>query len=237
MEKLAEGIRTSGADHEGITEIKGTPVFLDHLPGGRRLVICGAGHVALCVIRLGVMLGYEVTVIEDREEFAEKAREAGAQQVICKPFGAALDGIAGDPETAFVIMTREHAHDVECLRRILKKSCAYVGMMGSRSRTERVRSILAEHGIPEERISQLHAPIGLKIGAATPEEIAVSIVSQILQETSEGKGKGCAFPKELLDAVLALYGVSGCPSEDDRGPASDDAAGKAGDACGERGRE
>ena len=76
--ELAEGIRISGADHEGITNIKGTPVFLDHLPGGRRLVICGAGHVALCVIRLGVMLGYEVTVIEDREEFAEKAREAGA---------------------------------------------------------------------------------------------------------------------------------------------------------------
>ncbi len=202
-EELAEGIRISGADHEGITNIKGTPVFLDHLPGGRRLVICGAGHVALCVIRLGVMLGYEVTVIEDREEFAEKAREADAQQVICKPFGEALDGIAGDPETAFVIMTREHAHDVECLRRILKKSCAYAGMMGSRSRTLNVREQLLHEGYDARKVNEVRMPIGIPIGSRTPEEIAVSVAAQLIQAMNEAD-RGEQFPTGMPEELAAI---------------------------------
>ena len=118
-EQTAQEIRTLLPEREGILENGNRKIFLERIPGEKKLVICGAGHVSLCLIRLCPALGYEMTVIEDREEFAEKAREAGAQQVICRPFGEALEGIEGDLTTAFVIMTREHAHDVECLRRIL----------------------------------------------------------------------------------------------------------------------
>ena len=102
-------------------EESGARVFTERIAKGRRLVLCGAGHVALCVIRLAAMLGYGTTVIEDREEYARKAREVGAQRVICRDFGEALAEIPGDETTAFVVMTREHAHDVECLRRILPR--------------------------------------------------------------------------------------------------------------------
>ena len=167
-EELAEKIRKSGGDRKGILKKAGSRVFMDHLSDGRRLVICGAGHVSLCVIRLGVMLGYEVTVIEDREEFAEKARAAGAHQVICRPFGETLDGITGDPVTAFVIMTREHIHDVECLRRILTKTYAYAGMMGSRSRTQNVRQQLLDEGYDVRKVDDVQMPMGLSIGSRTP---------------------------------------------------------------------
>ena len=149
--ELAEEIRLLPSERDGLTKTGKSMVFLEWISGRKKLVICGAGHVSLCVIRLGVMLGYEVTVIEDREEYAAKAREAGAGQVICKPFREALDRIEGDLSTAFVIMTREHAHDVECLRRILKKSFAYAGMMGSRGRTDQVRKQLLEEGFEPER--------------------------------------------------------------------------------------
>ena len=129
-------IRGLPAGKTGMLETDGSRVFLERISENRKLVICGAGHVSLSVIQIAVMLGFEVTAIEDRTEYADKAREAGAGHVVCSPFTEALDGIAGDDATAFVVMTREHAHDVDCLRRILGKEYAYAGMMGSRSRTE-----------------------------------------------------------------------------------------------------
>jgi len=176
-EELAGKVR---AVQPGILEGAGSRVFLERLTEGKRLVICGAGHVALCVIRIALTLGYEVTVIEDREEFAGKAREAGAQYVACKPFGEALDELPEDPMTAYVIMTREHSHDVECLRRILQRSFAYAGMMGSRSRTEQVRRQMLEEGFDAEKVERVCMPIGLPIGSRTPEEIAVSVAAELI---------------------------------------------------------
>ena len=197
-------------EKDGLLTAGNSRVFLERISAGRKLVLCGAGHVSLCVIRLGVMLGYEITVIEDREEYAAKAQEAGAQQVICRPFGEALDGIAGDLSTAFVIMTREHAHDVECLRRILKKPFAYAGMMGSRSRTEQVRSQLLEEGYDPEKVQAVHMPIGLPIGSRTPEEIAVSVAAElisVLNAADPGEGYPPGMAEELAggtQGVLAM---------------------------------
>ena len=205
--ELAEEIRTSGGDREGVFEKAGVRIFPDYLSDGRRLVICGAGHVSLCVIRLGVMLGNEVTVIEDREEFAEKARTAGAHRVICKAFGEALDGITGDPATAFVVMTREHVHDVECLRKILKKTYAYAGMMGSRSRSQNVREQLLDEGYDALKVNEVHMPIGLPIGSRTPEEIAVSVMAQVIQvmnSADPGENFPAGMPEEL--AVIESRG-------------------------------
>ena len=226
---------SGGLTMEALRALPREDIFREEIGDVRTAVVCGAGHVGRAVIRLGKFLGWHVVCLDDREAFCAQALRDGADESVCGRFGALLaDNAKGafsyDAHTCFVVVTRGHTSDLECLEEIFAHPFGYLGMMGSRSRTQRVRSLLKEHGIPEEKTARLHAPIGLKIGAVTPEEIAVSIVSQILQETSEGKGKGCAFPKELLDALLALYGVSGCPSEDDRGTAPDDADGKAGDA-------
>ena len=199
-EAAGEILKTAGP--AGIVGEKGSRIFLERIADGKKLVICGAGHVALCVIRLGVMLGYEITVIEDRKEFAGKAREAGAHQVFCKPFGEALDGIEEDPSAAFVIMTREHSHDVECLRRILPKAYGYVGMMGSRSRTEEIRRQMLEEGFDAQKIAQLHMPIGLPIGSRTPEEIAVSVAAELISVmNSQQPGEG--FPPGMAEELAA----------------------------------
>ena len=200
--ELAEGIRTMDCPQAGLLEQNGSQVFLERISDGKRLVICGAGHVALCVIRIGVILGYEITVIEDRREFAEKAGEAGAHRVICKPFGEALDEAGDDPMTAFVIMTREHSHDVECLRRVLQRPSAYIGMMGSRSRTEQIRQQMLEEGYDARKVEQIHMPIGLRIGSRTPEEIAVSVAAElisVLNAADPGEG----FPPGMAEELAA----------------------------------
>ena len=200
--ELAEAIRTMDCPQAGLLEQNGSQVFLERISDRKRLVICGAGHVALCVIRIGVMLGYEITVIEDRREFAEKAGEAGAHRVICKPFGEALDEAGDDPMTAIVIMTREHSHDVECLRRILQGPSAYIGMMGSRSRTDQIRQQMLEEGYDPRKVEQIHMPIGLKIGSRTPEEIAVSVAAElisVLNAADPGEG----FPPGMAEELAA----------------------------------
>ena len=200
-EKLAAGIRTVPGQ-AGIVETMGQRVFLERISDGKKLVICGAGHVALCLIRIAVTLGYEVTVIEDRSEYAEKARAAGAHRVICRPFGEALEEVTGDPLTAYVIMTREHIHDLECLRRILRKDFAYAGMMGSRSRTEQVRQQMLEEGFDARKTESVHMPIGLPIGSRTPEEIAVSVAAElisVLNTADPGEG----FPPGMAEELAA----------------------------------
>ena len=149
-------------------------------------------------------------MIEDREEYAAKAREAGAHRVLCSPFTEALDGIAGDFSTAFVVMTREHAHDVDCLRKILLKPYAYAGMMGSRSRTEQVREQMLAEGFDSRKVEQLHMPIGLPIGSRTPEEIAVSVAAElisVLNTADPGEGFPPGMAEELAaaqDGMLAM---------------------------------
>ena len=203
-------IRRLPPGRTGMLESGGSRIFLEQITGGRKLVICGAGHVSLSVIRIAATLGFEVTAIEDRTEYAEKAREAGAHQVICSPFTEALDGITGDGATAFVVMTREHTHDVDCLRRILGKDYAYAGMMGSRSRTEQIREQMLAEGLDTRKVEQLHMPIGLPIGSRTPEEIAVSVAAElisVLNASDPGEGLPEGMAEELAgqpEGVLAM---------------------------------
>ena len=170
-----------------------------------KLVICGGGHVAQCVIRIGATLGYQMTVIEDRAEYAEKARDAGAQRVMCKPFTEALDETGDDPMAAYVIMTREHSHDLECLRAILRRPFLYAGMMGSKSRTEQVRQQMLAEGFDPRQVERIHMPIGLQIGSRTPEEIAVSVAAEliaVLNAADPGEG----VPPGLAEEVAAEVG-------------------------------
>lgn len=186
---------------EKVEEYKGCRVFCERLGRRQRMVICGAGHVSIPVIQMGKMTGFHVIVLEDRPSFADQARRAGADEVICKPFREGIRQTGINEDTFVVIVTRGHRYDTDCLEEVLKGTFAYVGMMGSRRRTAIVKNQLEAQGYPGEKIGQIHAPIGLDIGAETPEEIAISIMAQIIavrreQAYSEG------YPTELLDALL-----------------------------------
>lgn len=176
-------------------------VFYEVLGRRPELVLCGGGHVAAAVLRLAQFLQMPVTVIEDRPHFADQARTAGAVQVICDSFEHALEGIQGGPDVYFVIMTRGHRHDKVCLESILRKPYAYVGMMGSRSRVRLLKETLLEEGFSAKEVEDLHAPIGLDIGSETPEEIAVSVMGEIISVKNRDQ-RTAIFPDEIRESLL-----------------------------------
>ena len=196
LERLPEENSTCGVRRDGETR-----VFWDVLGQEKRLVICGGGHVSVPVIRIGVMLGWRVTVLEDRPEFANHARAAGAEEVLCMPFGEALEQVEGTTDTYFVVLTRGHRYDQICLEKIVKKEHAYIGMIGSRRRSALVRQNLREKGCDPEVLDQVASPIGLDIGAETPEEIGVAILAEIIGVKNR-KRRTCGYPKEIRRAVL-----------------------------------
>lgn len=194
----------------GILESAGQRIFVERFGAAPQLVVCGGGHVGASVVRLAKLLGLPVTALEDRPEFAEELRQAGADAVLCLPFAEGLAQIPGGQETYFVVVTRAHSCDIACLRSILQKPAAYVGMMGSRKRAALVHTQLAELGLPQERIDDLHAPIGLSIGAKTAQEIALSILAEIVsvknsRQQTEGFSPAllAALEQQTAPAVLA----------------------------------
>ena len=170
----------------------GLTVFLNVLCADARLVICGAGHIAIPLARFSQQLGFRVTVIDDRADFANPARFEGCQ-VIAEEFTIALREMALGPATYVVVITRGHEHDVDCLEEILEKKTAYVGLIGSRRRVQFVLEILAGKGIPRTRLKDVFTPIGLPIGAESPEEIALSIMSELVCVQRKGAGQARAL--------------------------------------------
>lgn len=155
------------------------------------------------IIALGKMLGFRVTVLEDRPSFADNARRAGADEVICENFVDGLSHAEGGTDSYFVVVTRGHRYDEICLGEILKKKYVYVGMMGSRARSAIVKRNLVELGFPKEQVEAVHTPIGLDISAESPEEIAVSIMGEIIAHKNSRK-RSFGYPDEFLDELLKL---------------------------------
>ncbi len=155
-------------------------ILLESFGQRKHLVICGAGHVALNLIKMAKLVGFNVTSLEDRLVFANMATEAGADEVICDAFDQGLQKVVSTEDTCFVIMTRGHRFDEMCLREIFKKQYAYIGMMGSKGRAINVRRDMEKEGIDKDTLAALHAPIGMEIGAQTPSEIAVSVLGELI---------------------------------------------------------
>lgn len=196
----------AGCGASGILTLEDARVFVEKFGGTPRLVVCGGGHVAESVVRLAVMLGLPVTGLEERPEYADALRRAGAEEVLCGPYAESLARVKGSAETYFIVATRAHTFDVECLTEIYKKRFAYVGMLGSKSRSALVRRQLTEAGVPPEMAEGLHAPIGLAIGGQTAQEIALSILAEIVQlKNSRQQTEG--FPPEMLNALDGCGGA------------------------------
>lgn len=163
------------------------------------LVICGAGHIGAHVAALGRMLEFDVTVIDDRADWLTPERFPGVSRSV-GAYGAMLDRLPQREDTCFVIATHGHQQDLQCLERIARMPAAYVGLLGSRKKTALVHRRLEELGVPQERIDQLHMPIGLPIGGDTPAEIAVSIAAELVQ--CRGRNSASGF---LGEPVLAQW--------------------------------
>lgn len=200
----------AGCGASGTLTLENKRVFVEKFGGAPRLVICGGGHVAESVVRLAVMLDLPVTGLEERPDYADALRRAGAEKVLCGPYAENLTQVEGSAETYFVVATRAHSFDVECLTEIYKKRFAYVGMLGSRSRSALVRRQLIEAGTAPEKTEELHAPIGLAIKAQTAQEIALSILAEIV-EVKNGCQQTEGFPPDMLNALDACTGQGKAP--------------------------
>lgn len=185
----------------GLINVDGTSVFCDVAGHEKQLVICGGGHVSIPIIKTGIMMGYEITVLEDRPKFANNARNAGAHKVICESFDKGLDMVQGNNDTFFVIVTRGHRYDQKCLEKISRKQHAYIGMIGSRRRVKQVMENLAKKGTDKNVLDHVHSPIGLDIGAKTPVEIAVAILAEIIQ-VKNAQNRNSGYSRKLIQAIL-----------------------------------
>ncbi|HYA40504.1 MAG TPA: XdhC family protein [Syntrophobacteraceae bacterium] len=160
-------------------------VFFD-FPGREvQLVICGAGHIAVPLARYARDAGFSVTVIDDREEYANRERFADCE-VIAEEFVPALRRISYGPMTYVAVITRGHEHDALCLGEVLKHDAGYIGLIGSRRRVRFVLEMLESQGIAREKLSNVFTPIGIPIGGESPEEIALSIAAELVCVRSEG---------------------------------------------------
>lgn len=155
-------------------------VLIECITTPPHLILCGAGHVSVSTAKIAKMVGFRVTVIDERADFANTERFPDVDEIINLPFEKALRSIQ-EPNAYYVIVTRGHKDDNLCLQTILHKPYIYCGMIGSRSKIKVVFENLIAQGYAEEQLRTIHSPIGLSIGAVTPEEIAVCIVGEMIQ--------------------------------------------------------
>jgi xanthine dehydrogenase accessory factor len=185
--RAAEALTSGKA---GTTEVAGVRAYFEPFLPPPALVVVGAGHVAQPVSHLGKLLGFEVTVIDDRPEYATAARFPDADQVLCQPFVPALRSLDLGPRHHLVIVTRGHRYDMDCLKESITLPVAYIGMIGSRNRVETVFRLLEEEdGIDPAHFDRVFSPIGLDINARSPAEIAVAVAAELLKVRNGGTGE------------------------------------------------
>ncbi len=163
-------------------------IFIDILKPKEEILIFGAGHIAVYISKLAKMVGFRVTIIDDRKEFANKERFPEADKIIVESIDKALQHIKITPTTYIIIVTRGHLQDQEVLALVIESDAAYLGMIGSRKKNATVFQNLEEQGISAEELKKVHAPIGININAQTPEEIAISIIAEIIKARREKSG-------------------------------------------------
>ncbi|UCF42878.1 MAG: XdhC family protein [Planctomycetota bacterium] len=159
----------------------GTQIFVETLPLHPMLFIFGAGHLACRISKCAASLNFRVTVWDDRPEFANKDRFPDAAQIIVDDYENVLDKLDINDDSYIVIVTRGHKSDQTVLEKALKTDAKYIGMIGSRKKTSAILNNLKERKVPLEALSRVYSPIGISIGALTPEEIALSIGAELVK--------------------------------------------------------
>lgn len=169
----------------------GARVLFERIEPEPRLVICGAGHVGASLARLAHLVGYRTTLIDDRADFLSRARfpEEGIELVAAENWTDAVRERVGRGHGVFVaVVTRGHNEDEECMRAVVASRPDYVGLIGSKRRTNIVLDRLRGAGADEEQLREVRAPVGLDIAAVTPQEVALAILAEIVAERRGGTG-------------------------------------------------
>jgi len=154
-------------------------IFVEPILPAAELYIFGAGHVAASLYRIARIVGFDITIVDDRETYANRERFPEAQ-VIAEDFEKAMTQLTPSESSYIVIVTRGHRDDMRVLRWAVQTPARYVGMIGSKRKTITIFEELKKEGLPAELFERVHAPIGLDIGAITPEEIAISIMAELI---------------------------------------------------------
>lgn len=168
-----------------------TSLLFERLQPAPRLVVCGAGHVGASLAKLAAFAGYQTTLLDDRAEFLERARfpEKQIELVVAGDWEPAVrDAVGNGRGVSVAVVTRGHNEDEQCMHAVMRANPDYVGLIGSKRRTSIVIDRLREAGVSDEQLRKIHAPIGLDIGAVTPEEVALSILSEIVAERRGAHG-------------------------------------------------
>lgn len=186
--------RAFGDGRPKLVEVDGQEFFLDPLGRGLELVIAGAGHIARPLCTMASLCGYGVVVVDDRPEYAQPASFPEAR-VVCRPFEEFFADYPLHEGSHIVLVTRGHKLDENCLRSLVGRPAPnYLGMIGSRRRTRAVLEELRQEGVDQHWLDGIYAPIGLNIGALTPEEIAISILSEMISHRRGGGGGSLRTP-------------------------------------------
>jgi len=155
-------------------------IFIEPILPQPTLYIFGAGHISLSISKMAKMVGFCVVVIDDRTEFANPERFPEADEIVAQDFPSAFPKLKINDSSYIAIVTRGHQFDETVLEWAVKTEARYIGLIGSKNKNEVIFAHLRSRGISEEKVHRVHAPIGLDISAETPEEIAVSIVAEII---------------------------------------------------------
>ncbi len=166
--------------------MKGGVAFLPHWPR-IRLIIIGAGHVGQAVATLAAQTDFDVWVVDDRDQYANRERFAAAQRILVGPIDEVIPTLPITPETYALIVTRGHGHDQEALYHLAPKPAGYVGLIGSRRKIRLIFENLLQAGITPSDLERVTAPVGLDIGSQTVPEIAVSIVAELIARRNLGQ--------------------------------------------------
>jgi xanthine dehydrogenase accessory factor len=155
-------------------------VFIEPIEGTPVLCLFGAGHVAQPLARMAKACGFRVELADDRVKFANPERFPEADLIVVDPFAAAAEKMTLGANSYAVVVTRGHKGDGEALRAVLGRGLRFVGLLGSRPKVVHLFAALREQGVAPAELATVHAPLGLEIGAQTPEEIAVSILAEMI---------------------------------------------------------
>jgi xanthine dehydrogenase accessory factor len=155
-------------------------VFIEPVEPSPELYVFGAGHVGYFVAKMGREVGFHVHVIDDREKFANTERFGDGIEVVVEDIPAWLESHQLPPTSYAVIVTRGHTHDLDAMRSLSARQLRYLGLIGSKAKVKRIFDALVGEGVAPDTLKGIHAPIGLDIGAITPQEIAVSIVAELI---------------------------------------------------------
>ena len=190
--------------NEHIMTHDGVELFVEGFTTPPTLVLMGGGHVAKATYALAHTLGYRIYVVDDRPQFANKERFPEAEGTIVVPdYTKGLDQIPINANTFIVVATRGHWFDDLALEAAVQTPAKYVGLLGSRRKTILIYQRLAQLGLPPERLKEVYAPVGLDIGALTPEELAVSIMSEIIMFRHGGSGGPMRMDEKYFSRAIS----------------------------------